>query len=244
MSASIDSVARIAQDKRSVTDDLSDLTQDGGEKILSTNSIIQNISTHVDSMMEIINVINSITSQTELLSMNTAIEAAHAGDYGKGFSVVADEIRKLAENTSDNAKMITVSLNQVLQQIKNALESSNLSAEVFEKISNHINLFIDAFEEITNSTAEVSAGSGEILEAVKSLSFASQSIKTGTEEIKAGTSEINDSLGIIKKNSSDNIEAVRYVDMLTDNIQNVLSENLIISKWNNENADNLNKLIY
>jgi methyl-accepting chemotaxis protein len=82
--------------------------------------------------------INGIASQTNLLAMNAAIEAAHAGEYGKGFSVVADEIRKLAEASAANSKAIKTNLAAIIAGIKNANEASARSSESFATVQREI----------------------------------------------------------------------------------------------------------
>ena len=194
MIASIQNVNNIASEKSKIADSLTVLTKEGGEKIENTSSIIKEISVLTSEILEIISVINSISSQTNLLAMNAAIEAAHAGDAGKGFSVVADEIRKLAESTSDNSKKINQSLKVIVNKIEQALKVSHESNESFDSVNQEVTDMTNALHEIVSFMSEMSIGSKEVLGAANSLSEITSQIKDGALIISSETEEISDAL--------------------------------------------------
>jgi len=194
MIASIQNVNNIASDKSKIADSLNELTREGGEKIENTSEIIKEVSTLTTEILEIINVIESISSQTNLLAMNAAIEAAHAGDAGKGFSVVADEIRKLAESTSENSTKINQSLQVIVNKIEEALNVSYKSNETFESVNKEVGDMTNAFHEIVSFMSEMAIGSKEVLNAASSLSQITSEIKEGAQVISSETGEISDAL--------------------------------------------------
>ncbi len=114
MDASISNVRVITEKKETASKDLVSHTVEGKRKMEEMGKGIDSIDSNIDSIQEIIKVINHIATQTNLLSMNAAIEAAHAGSAGKGFAVVAAEIRKLSESTSGNAKLISNTLKTII----------------------------------------------------------------------------------------------------------------------------------
>jgi len=109
-------------------------SEEGGHGLKEVSVDIQEIAKESDGLMEINAVMENIASQTNLLSMNAAIEAAHAGEAGKGFAVVADEIRKLAESSSDQSKTIGTVLKKIAESIKNITGSTDNVLKKFEAI--------------------------------------------------------------------------------------------------------------
>ncbi|MDC7235250.1 MAG: methyl-accepting chemotaxis protein [Spirochaetales bacterium] len=232
MTASIENVAAIAKSKKESAYSLVKLAQEGEDEVDATVSLIETTSQSVDAILEMINIINDIASQTNLLSMNAAIEAAHAGDAGKGFAVVADEIRKLAESTSSNSVTISSTLNQMVENIKNAQTASKHSGESLQKINEEVKLVASAFEEIVGSTIELSNGSNEIMESSTQLLDITESIKQGSREMQTGSREINEELLNVKEISIQALDGIKEIQSGSDDINQSVHHIQAISESN------------
>ena len=239
MAASINNVARVADSRKNVTESLIKITKEGGEKIEEANTIVQNAVKNMGAMQEMLEVINNITSQTNLLSMNAAIEAAHAGDAGKGFAVVADEIRKLAESTAENARDISDSLTSLINRINQTADVTKQSGESFKKIEIEVRNFVEAFSEISASTNELSEGSKEIQDSTMSLLDITANIKTGAEEITLGANDINIALLRIKEGSDKNTTSMATSREQIEEIHRAMSDVAGLSSTNTENMNTL-----
>ena len=151
---------------------------------------IKEIAKDSEGLLEINAVMNNIANQTNLLSMNAAIEAAHAGETGKGFAVVADEIRKLAENSSGQSKIIS----DVLRKIKTSIDKIGVSTatvlEKFQAIADQVKIVSDQEENIRNAMEEQGKGSQMILEAVSNLNDLTKQVKEGSGQILVGSNEV------------------------------------------------------
>ena len=202
MIASIDNVTAITQKKASVMEELVNITVSGEEKMDANSQSIERITNHIDMISGIADIINAIADQTNLLAMNAAIEAAHAGEAGKGFSVVADEIRKLAEASSENSRMISNTLKQVISGISEASDSSDTASSVFKTISREVDQFSESLTEITQTMNELKSGGSQILSAMSSLTDVSQVIKENTGHILVAGEEQSQLVNHLKKTSN------------------------------------------
>ena len=211
MASSIDNMSRIADQKLESATELQEVTRIGGGRISEVNNLIGEISASVDSIGEMITLINGIAAQTNMLSMNAAIEAAHAGDSGRGFAVVAEEIRRLAESSSANAKSISASLKVIIEKITESQFAANQSSESFAKIDTEVVEVVQAFGEIADSTRELANGGKEVLQASNQLLQITEEIGDGSTEIQRGTQTINEAQTAITEasvQSTENIESI------------------------------------
>ncbi|MDR3247968.1 MAG: methyl-accepting chemotaxis protein, partial [Treponema sp.] len=151
---------------------------------------IQEIARDSEGLLEINAVMENIASQTNLLSMNAAIEAAHAGEAGKGFAVVADEIRKLAESSGEQSKTISTVLKKIKESIDTITRSTNSVLNKFEAIDEGVKTVSVQEENIRAAMEEQSVGSRQILEVIGQLSEITQSVKSGSDEMLEGSREV------------------------------------------------------
>jgi methyl-accepting chemotaxis protein len=169
---------------------LTEASEVGRSGLQDVASDIQQIAHDSEGLLEINAVMENIASQTNLLSMNAAIEAAHAGEAGKGFAVVADEIRKLAESSSEQSKTISSVLKKIKDSIDKITRSTDAVLNKFEAIDSGVRTVSDQEENIRNAMEEQSQGSQQILEAVSHLNELTQQVKGGAEEMLQGSKEV------------------------------------------------------
>ena len=198
--------------------DIQKFVADGDEKINATAEVLGEVTAKLDEIGEIVSIINAIAEQTNILSMNAAIESAHAGDAGRGFAVVAEEIRGLAESTSENAKRIAASVSGIVEKVNSADKASALAAESFTQVGQQTHSIIASLNAITNDiqqvekkisvidkrTADISDSAKKISEYCDTFTQEQNAVseamaqmhnifseaKTGVEEIAAGSTDI------------------------------------------------------
>ncbi len=205
MVSSINNASRIASDRQSAVEKLISTAREGEHDLTETVSGIEGIAKSVANINELINVINNVASSTNLLSINAAIEAAHAGDSGRGFSVVAEEIRKLAETTAENARTISATLNTMINGITGVSERSKSTGKTVSEIIREILDIADSLTQLTDSMHEMSVGSGQIIDAITNLKDISYQVKDSYTDISSSVGSMEKILGQISTLSRENV---------------------------------------
>ena len=169
---------------------LKDASEAGRTSLQEVATDIQGISRESEDLLEINSVMESIASQTNLLSMNAAIEAAHAGEAGKGFAVVADEIRKLAESSGEQSKTISEVLKKIKESIDKIIRSTDNVLKEFESIDSEVRTVADQEGYIRNAMEEQGQGSKQILDAIGEVNEITQQVKVGSTEMLEDSREV------------------------------------------------------
>lgn len=232
MVAQLDSVARIVNEKKREAENLTEIISESGKQISDATAANEEVVELAGKVSDMSEVISNIATQTNLLSMNAAIEAAHAGDAGKGFAVVADEIRKLAEIAQDNSTEIQDTISNILNKVDVAYNISKESEETFTKLRDGTQSTIMALEEINVSTQELSQGGEQIIKANAELTSVSSQVRESAQEMSETvtlvtqstrtaadiSTHVTDGMGEISHGVADISQSVNQVNGLADEV--------------------------
>ncbi|HXQ25643.1 MAG TPA: methyl-accepting chemotaxis protein [Candidatus Acidoferrales bacterium] len=172
--------------------------------IQSSAGIIDALGRRADDIGKIIEVIDDLAEQTNLLALNAAIEAARAGEHGLGFAVVAEEVRKLAEKSTQSTKEISELIEGIQKEARQAVENMEKSTTMvqeglvlnkdlslaFDKISDVVSEVYKFSQEIGAATMEQSSGSAQIAKATNRLTEITQEINSSVEEQASGAQAV------------------------------------------------------
>ena len=210
------------------------VTAEGSGNVGRLKGIVKALDEQSDSVIAANDIVKSIAAQTNLLSMNAAIEAAHAGQAGLGFAVVADEIRKLAEVANKQSKFISDSLGSLKRAIEQVVAMSDTTGSSFEIMSRHVEsagamqhqiqaeISVQAHKSsetmavlatVGNITQEVREGSGEILSSGRTVIEEIASLVSISRQVSDAAQGVANKASIVQQN------AATSLDMLQDNIE-------------------------
>jgi X-X-X-Leu-X-X-Gly heptad repeat protein len=199
MTASIEAISRIAQERQAAIAELSQGAALGAQAIAKVTVAMDALKARVVDTGEVVKVIKKVASQTGLLAMNASIEAAHAGEAGGGFAVVAAEIRKLADETALNAKIIAETLGGVTQSIGQAAGTNEEAAKAYDSVRTEIDKVANAISEIASGVSELSSGTNEINKGTTQSVNATQSVREAVVSVGDHVLEVESGIGTQEK---------------------------------------------
>jgi len=239
MIASISNIGAIAGSKQQVIDNLSRRAAESVSHMDGNLAIINRIAESADSINEFTQMINAIAVQTNILSMNAAIEAAHAGDFGKGFGVVADEIRKLAEDTASNAVSISSKLHETILNIHEAQSLTGEANKSVQSMTGSITEVAESVSEIVQGLTEMTVGSRQITESLAELNTITASVSNSAALIESASDAIETSMADIDNFSNMNTGAIGEISAgINDLVRSVSG----IHELGEENLENIRNL--
>lgn len=237
---SINDISNVTESAQSISNSLQEIAKRGAKSIEKTLLSINDIESASAQVFEIIGIISGIAEQTDLLAMNAAIEAAHAGQFGKGFAVVSEEIRKLAENTTANAMDISSVLKEISTLISNSSQLSDESSAVLKnilgditKMGGIINAVEGSVDILKNYSMDIMKSMRMLMEISRTLENhnetqldMSNSIENAFQSLQNGAIKVWDSNKLLNQNAKSLIQSVEIVKQV------MVKNKLLIDSFN------------
>mgnify|MGYP000856693440 CR=1 FL=1 len=184
------------------------------EAVTASNATIDQLNQSIAKIGDITRVIADIASQTNLLALNAAIEAARAGEQGRGFAVVADEVRKLAERTTTSTADINNTVNEIQSVTAQAVASMDLAAQEVDTGIGKLRESVAGLEGITNSSSQVSLMAGQISDAARQQGVAAEEVAGSMQQITDLIEQNTQSASTAKQISDDLLKTSHQLEVL------------------------------
>ncbi len=159
-------------------------------EILSASEAITEVAASSININRIVEVINTIAEQTNLLALNAAIEAARAGEQGRGFAVVADEVRSLASKTRDSTEDISGLISLLQKQVDDAVETVNQGEQKSQEVVNKSENALGSLTRVVESVDSISESMIRVAEAVEQQSDSNEEISNNIRTINSAATEL------------------------------------------------------
>lgn len=245
LGTSISEVAQNATDVEALTKKAQHVVAEGQktvevqkEKMKANKRGTENVGKEIDELSDksqeignIVGLISSIADQTNLLALNAAIEAARAGEHGKGFAVVADEVRKLAEESSNASDSIIKLVTEIQKGVKEAVSEVNIVEKLVEEQEKAVMSTSEAFEDIYKVVGNVNTNIKDVSNSVVVINDKAQvvgenieSIASITEENAASTEEVSAATEEQSATITDLSRAANELAELSEGLKNSISK--------------------
>jgi methyl-accepting chemotaxis protein len=218
MIGNINSIGAVTEKMAAQFKTVGDASAAGGAIQQESGGRINEIVGQSQALQEANRIIATIASQTNLLAMNAAIEAAHAGEAGRGFSVVADEIRKLSENSSNESQKISAELKQIVETIAQIVKNAKASEQAFAQVTDRVNETGKLVQEVDNAIREQKEGAGQVMEALKVMNDVTAEVSTGSKEMREGNESMLREISSLQNQSR---EIAGSVSQMAEGIQTI-----------------------
>lgn len=210
ISANINTAHSLIQNVSSEYKSIVELTVTEQKKQQKITEEIHKIAEQAQSLVDANNMITEISQRTNLLAMNAAIEAAHAGKFGVGFSVVASEIRQLAETSANHTKTIGTTVSDIETAIQQIQQDSIESVKSFGVLRTSISDMEKQLDEIKSGMDEQNVGAHEILDVMRVLKNCASDVQETATQIKTECAAITDKISQLSSHANDVTQHTKY----------------------------------